>query len=111
VALAQCAAQDTPLMLIDEPVSFQDPAHQSVVAQWLCSQSQRALVFSAHDVNWVALAATHVLMLLPPDAQGAAKATTNWIAGPVAEMLTAERLAAVFGCAWREAAPGVWAAA
>ena len=32
VALAQCALQGAPLMLLDEPVAFQDPAHQLQVA-------------------------------------------------------------------------------
>ena len=33
VALAQCALQGAPLLLLDEPVAFQDPAHQSRVAR------------------------------------------------------------------------------
>ena len=34
VALAQCAVQGAALMLLDEPVSFQDPAHQQIVGRW-----------------------------------------------------------------------------
>ena len=37
VALAQCAVQGAPLMLLDEPVAFQDPAHQLQVARWLAT--------------------------------------------------------------------------
>ena len=64
VALAQCALQGAPLLL-DDPVAFQDPAHQSRVACWLSSSLPRdqALVISAHDVNWVARTATHGLAL------------------------------------------------
>ena len=67
VALAQCALQGAPLLLLDEPVAFQDPAHQALVARWLSTSlpSDQALVISAHDVNWIARTATHVLALLP----------------------------------------------
>ena len=91
VALAQCAAQGAPLMLLDEPVAFQDPAHQRQVARWLASLAGRCLVFSAHDVNWLAGVATHVLALYGDG---------RWEAGPVAAMLSAARLEAVYGCRW-----------
>ena len=42
VALAQCAVQGAPLWLLDEPVAFQDPAHQMQVARWLCSAATAA---------------------------------------------------------------------
>jgi iron complex transport system ATP-binding protein len=93
VALAQCAVQGAPLLLLDEPVAFQDPAHQLQVAQWIGTLAQdHALVISAHDVNWIARAATHVLALLP---DGSCEQ------GQVCEMLDAERLQQVYGCAWR----------
>ena len=102
VALAQCALQGAPLLLLDEPVAFQDPAHQSRVARWLSSSLPRdqALVISAHDVNWIARTATHVLALLPDGQceQGAAGA-----------MLDAGLLERVYGCGWREVG-GVWVA-
>ena len=91
VALAQCAVQGAPLMLLDEPVAFQDPAHQLQVAQWLATLDEHALVISTHDVNWVARAATHVLALLPDG---------RCEQGPAAALLDAERLARVYGCAW-----------
>jgi iron complex transport system ATP-binding protein len=92
VALAQCAAQGAPLLLLDEPVAFQDPAHQLQVAQWLATLQEHALVISAHDVNWIARAATHVLALLPDG---------RCEQGTVAAMLDADRLERVYGCAWR----------
>jgi iron complex transport system ATP-binding protein len=91
VALAQCAVQGAPLLLLDEPVAFQDPAHQLQVAQWLATLHEHALVISAHDVNWIARAATHVLALLPGG---------RCEQGTVAAMLDADRLASVYGCAW-----------
>jgi iron complex transport system ATP-binding protein len=98
VALAQCAAQGAPLMLLDEPVAFQDPAHQRQVARWLVALAERCLVISAHDVNWIAGVATHVLAL---------HGDGIWEAGPVERMLSIERLEAVYGCRWRQA-DGAW---
>ncbi len=105
VALAQCALQGAPLMLMDEPVSFQDPAHQALIAQWLGGlvhpASGAALVASAHDVNWILRAATHVLAL---------HGDGGWSAGRCDQMIRAPLLETVYGCAWREAG-GVWVAA
>ncbi len=98
IALAQCAVQGAPLMLLDEPVAFQDPAHQRQVARWLATLAERCLIFSAHDVNWIASVATHVLAL---------HGDGRWQAGPVAQLLSAERLEAVYGCRWRQA-DGAW---
>ncbi|MDP1693227.1 MAG: ABC transporter ATP-binding protein [Burkholderiaceae bacterium] len=94
VALAQCALQGAPLLLLDEPVAFQDPAHQALVARWLSSSLPRdqALVISAHDVNWIARTATHVLALLPDG---------RCQHGAVAAMLDAGLLERVYGCGWR----------
>ena len=100
VALAQCAAQGAPLMLLDEPVAFQDPAHQMLIARWLAALADRCIVASAHDVNGIAAVATHVLAL---------HGDGRWEAGPVAHMLDAARLEAVYGCRWRQA-DGAWLA-
>jgi iron complex transport system ATP-binding protein len=102
VALAQTVQQGAPLLLLDEPVAFQDPAHQALVARWLSSSlpSDQALVISAHDVNWIARVATHVLALLP---DGGCER------GPVRDMLDAGLLERVYGCAWR-ALGEVWVA-
>jgi iron complex transport system ATP-binding protein len=102
VALAQSVLQGAPLLLLDEPVAFQDPAHQALVARWLARAlpPEQALVVSAHDVNWIARVATHVLALLPDGGceQGGADA-----------MLEAGLLERVYGCPWR-AVGGVWIA-
>ncbi|HSW03245.1 ABC transporter ATP-binding protein [Aquabacterium sp.] len=104
IALAQCALQGAPLMLMDEPVSFQDPAHQARIAQWfsglVSADGSAALVASAHDVNWILRAATHVLAL---------HGDGGWSAGGCAQMISAPVLERVYGCAWREAG-GVWVA-
>lgn len=98
VALAQCAVQGAPLMLLDEPVAFQDPGHQMQVGRWLAALGERCIVFSAHDINWAAAVATHVLALFGDG---------RWEVGVAAAMLDADRLAAVYGCGWRRA-DGAW---
>ncbi len=95
VAIAQAAAQGAPLLLLDEPIAFQDPAHQGLVArwaaEWVSQRPGRALVMSSHDVHWVSRAATHVLALFGDG---------RWQAGPVAQMLHADLLRAIYGCEW-----------
>lgn len=98
VALAQCAVQGAPLMLLDEPIAFQDPGHQMQVGRWLATLAAHCIVFSAHDVNWAAAVATHVIAL---------HGDGRWEAGSAAQMLSAERLQAVYGCRWRRA-DGAW---
>lgn len=99
VALAQAVAQGAPLLLLDEPVAFQDPAHQGLLARWLTAlNGEHALVISAHDVNWIARTATHVLALLPDG---------RCEQGPVADMLQAMLLERVYGCRWRSVG-GAW---
>lgn len=103
VALAQVLAQRTPLLLLDEPVTFQDPAHQGLVARLLSGLSDKAVVFAAHDVNWVAHVATHVLGLVPGG---------QWVAGSVDQVLHAQTLQRLYGCAWqrvtRHDGPDLW---
>jgi iron complex transport system ATP-binding protein len=102
VALAQCVLQGSPLLLLDEPVAFQDPAHQALVSRWLSASlpPDQALVISAHDVNWIARTATHVLALLP---DGSCEQ------GTLVDLLRADLLARVYGCGWRDLG-GVWVA-
>ena len=103
VALAQCAMQGAALMLLDEPVSFQDPAHQQVVGRWLvdavpAGTGSRAWIASAHDPGWIGRVATHVLALFGDG---------PWQAGPVDQILSAPVLERTYGCAWRRV-DGTW---
>lgn len=102
VALAQTVLQGAPLLLLDEPVAFQDPAHQALVARWLTQSlsPELALVISAHDVNWIARTATHVLALLPDG---------RCEQGPASELINAGLLSQVYGCDWRSVG-GFWTA-
>lgn len=87
VAIATALAQDTPLVLLDEPIAHQDPRHQGLVLDRLARAPRRTLVASLHDMNAAARFATHALLLT---------GRGDWFAGPAADMLNAERLSALF---------------
>lgn len=104
VALAQALLQDTPVLLLDEPVSLQDPGHQRRLAGVLRDCSDRALLFCAHDVNWVGALASQVLAL------GLDAAAGGWRLEAPQTLLSAEGLRAVYQCEWtpmRDAAGAV----
>ncbi|MGU7771112.1 ABC transporter ATP-binding protein [Burkholderia sp. MR1-5-21] len=91
VALAATLCQDAPLLLLDEPLAHLDLHHQidclTALAAWL-DAGQRTVLFSCHDLNLARRFATHALLL---DGRGRA-----W-AGPVHDVLTAERASDAFG--------------
>lgn len=88
VALATALAQDTPMVLLDEPTSHQDPRHQALLLTRLAALSDRTLVATLHDVNAAVRFATHALLL---------SGRGHWHAGPAVEVLTAPRLSELFG--------------
>lgn len=87
VAIATALAQDTPLVLLDEPTAHQDPRHQAWVVRELAALPERALVASLHDLNAAACFATHVLLLWGDG---------RTLAGPAAQVLVPESLSRVF---------------
>jgi len=95
VALATALAQDTPLLLCDEPTSHQDPRHQALVLRRLAQLTDRTLVASMHDVNAAARLATHVLLL---------SGRGRWQAGPVQTTLGTAPLSDLFGAPFSEVA-------
>jgi iron complex transport system ATP-binding protein len=92
VAIATALAQDTPILLLDEPTSHQDPAHQAWVLRRLAAHSGRTVIAVLHDINAAARFSTHVLLL-----SGAGW----WRAGPRSEVLTAQSLSTLFGASIR----------
>jgi iron complex transport system ATP-binding protein len=86
VAIATALAQDTPLLLLDEPTSHQDPGHQAWVLAKLAAR-RHTVVAVLHDINAAARFATHVLLM---SGQG------WWRAGHRAEVLTAAELSVLF---------------
>jgi iron complex transport system ATP-binding protein len=87
VAIATALAQDTPVLLLDEPTSHQDPGHQTRVLARLAARSQQTVVAALHDINAAARFATHALLL-----SGAGW----WRAGPRSDVLTAPQLSTLF---------------
>ncbi len=90
VAIATALLQDTPLILLDEPASHLDLAHQHMLAHLLSQLSTegRAVVVSLHDIELAWTLSTHAVLL---DGQGGA------VAGERASVMTAEHLSNAFG--------------
>jgi len=92
VAVATALLQDTPLLLLDEPASHLDLAHQQVLLDVLerAAGDGRAVVASLHDMNLAWDLATHAVLL---DGRGDA------VAGPRDAVMTSARLTQAFGVA------------
>ncbi|MFB9838882.1 ABC transporter ATP-binding protein [Actinoallomurus acaciae] len=91
VWIAMALAQETPLLLLDEPTTFLDIAHQIDVLD-LCArlhqEEGRTLVAVLHDLNHAARYATHLIAMR----DGAVVAE-----GDPASVVTAELVEDVFG--------------
>lgn len=87
VAIATALAQDTPLILLDEPTAHQDPRHQALVISELSALPERAMLASLHDLNAAACFASHALLLW---------GNGRTLAGRAADVLTAETLSQLF---------------
>lgn len=91
VWIAMALAQQTPLLLLDEPTTFLDIQHQLDVLD-LCAdlheQRGRTLVAVLHDLNQAARYATHLIAMC----EGRIEAQ-----GPPAEIITTELVERVFG--------------
>ncbi|MFE2039022.1 ABC transporter ATP-binding protein [Streptomyces scopuliridis] len=91
VWIAMALAQQTPLLLLDEPTTFLDIQHQIDVLD-LCAELHetqgRTLVAVLHDLNHAARYATHLIAMR--DGRIVAEGTP-------ADVVTAERVEEVFG--------------
>ncbi|MEL7298172.1 MAG: ABC transporter ATP-binding protein [Pseudomonadota bacterium] len=90
IAIAQALVQQTPLLLLDEPVSQLDPKHARLVLALLAKQRQsgQTIVSSLHDVNAAARYATHVLLLYGDG---------RWAFDEADKLLTTDHLAELYG--------------
>jgi iron complex transport system ATP-binding protein len=91
VAIAALLAQDTPLLLLDEPATALDLAHQVSVMRLLarlCREQGKTVIMVGHDLNLAASTATHALLLMGDG---------RWQAGPAAEVLTPALLTPCLG--------------
>jgi iron complex transport system ATP-binding protein len=89
--IALALAQGTPLMLLDEPTTFLDLAHQVEVLDLLAELNEaegRTIVLVLHDLNLACRYAHHLVAMV--DGTIAAE-------GPPDEVITAELMATVFG--------------
>jgi iron complex transport system ATP-binding protein len=91
VAIAAMLAQQTPLLLLDEPANALDLGHQVGVMALLarlCREQGKTVVMVGHDLNLVHSISTHALLLMGDG---------RWLAGPVAEVMQAPILSRCLG--------------
>ncbi|WP_018157654.1 ABC transporter ATP-binding protein [Demetria terragena] len=90
VWVAMLLAQDTPIMLLDEPTTYLDIAHQYELMELFRTlhEQGRTIVAVLHDLNQAARYADHLIVM------HAGKVVTT---GPPAEVITAELIEDVFG--------------
>jgi iron complex transport system ATP-binding protein len=90
VLLARALAQDTPILLLDEPTTHLDLHHQTVLLQLvreLAREHGLAVVMALHDLNLASLYADRVALLVRGELRGL---------GTPADVLTAERLSQAY---------------
>jgi iron complex transport system ATP-binding protein len=91
VAIAALLAQQTTLMLLDEPANALDLAHQVSVMQLfarLCREQRKAVVMVSHDLNLAHRVATHALLIMGDG---------SWLAGPSEQVMTERQLSVCLG--------------
>jgi iron complex transport system ATP-binding protein len=89
VLIARTLAQETPLLMADEPIAGLDPAAQIATLQVFetLAQEGNAVLTSLHDLSLAGRYCTRLIMM------GAGRIVAD---GPPQDILTAERLAEVF---------------
>jgi iron complex transport system ATP-binding protein len=81
VAIAALLAQDTPLLMLDEPANALDLAHQVSVMGLLaslCREQGKTVVMIGHDLNLAYRISTHALLLMGDG---------RWQAGPIKDTM------------------------
>ena len=88
VMIARALAQETPVLLMDEPVSNLDIAHQIEIMRLLRAATDKTVLIVLHDLN-LALRFCDEVMLLHDG--------NLLYHGPITDGLTSERIATVYG--------------
>ncbi|NEX62080.1 ABC transporter ATP-binding protein [Noviherbaspirillum sp. 17J57-3] len=91
VAMAAVLAQDTPLLLLDEPTGALDLAHQVAVTRLigrLCHEQGKTVALVSHDLNLSHAVATHAVLLMGDG---------GWRAGAVEDIMQAGLLGECLG--------------
>jgi len=93
LAIATVLTQDPELLLLDEPLNHLDLRHQQSLLHLLrshCNESSKTIMMVLHDPNQALRYCDKVLLL---EGNGA------WRSGRSGELLTAENLSRLYGCA------------
>ncbi|MDR7052617.1 iron complex transport system ATP-binding protein [Duganella sp. 3397] len=91
VAIAAMLAQDTPLLLLDEPANALDLAHQVSVMTLLarqCREQGKTVVMIGHDLTLAHSVSTHALLL---------RGDGRWLAGAKDDVMRADILGEYLG--------------
>jgi iron complex transport system ATP-binding protein len=91
VAIAAMLAQDTPLLLLDEPANALDLAHQASVMRLLgrlCREQGKTAIMIGHDLGHAHQACSHALLLMGDG---------EWQAGQVDDVMRAPVLSRYLG--------------
>lgn len=91
LAFATLLTQDSPLMLLDEPLNHLDLRHQQLLLQTvreLCAKGH-AVIMVLHDPNQAMHYCDRVVLL---------EGNGQWHQGPAGEVLDAKRLSELYGC-------------
>ncbi len=89
--IAAALAQESPVLVLDEPTTFLDAGHQREVCALLARLHRevgQTVVLASHDLNFASAVADRMVALV---------CGTLSADGPPAEILTPERLAGLFG--------------
>ncbi|HNS21466.1 MAG TPA: ABC transporter ATP-binding protein [Sedimentisphaerales bacterium] len=105
VFIARALAQDTPILLLDEPTSFLDLRHQVDIYDLLKSIQQKTtptIIAVTHDINLASQYCDEALLLYPPAPSGdmpideRSAAATRCRVGPISEVLTLPEIQQAF---------------
>jgi iron complex transport system ATP-binding protein len=91
VFIARALAQQTPILLLDEPTSFLDMKHQVGIYDLLKKmqiEKQKTIMSVTHDINLAAQYSNNILLL---------SADGSFTFGPTQEILSTERIENIFG--------------
>jgi len=106
VFIARALAQNTPILLLDEPTSFLDLKHQVAIYDLLKSIQQETaatIIAVTHDINLASQYCDEALLLYPVAGEVApsepAPHPTRHRVGPTREILTPEAIQSAFGVA------------
>jgi len=107
VFIARALAQDTPILLMDEPTTFLDLRHQVAIFDLLKTiqiDKARTIIAITQDINLAAQYCDQALLLrplrpppLPAESTGTCRDRGHYRIGPACEVLAAAHIQEVFG--------------